>query len=200
MKIFSILLLFFLLSGCEIMPEPQNIKLPEINLPDIKEDISKLGMNDIIEIKVYGEPELARVYRIDSSGEILYPMIGKIIVLEKTPNEVSAVIEKRLNEKYFKNAQVTIFVKERRSKKVYVLGEVKKPGAYPYQTDLTLLQLISTSGGFTNIANRNKVILKRTIGHKTHSISIPSDRIISGKIPDITLFPNDVVYIPESWL
>lgn len=182
------------------MPEPQNIKLPEINLPDIKEDISKLGMNDIIEIKVYGEPELARVYRIDSSGEILYPMIGKIIVLEKTPNEVSAVIEKRLNEKYFKNAQVTIFVKERRSKKVYVLGEVKKPGAYPYQTDLTLLQLISTSGGFTNIANRNKVILKRTIGHKTHSISIPSDRIISGKIPDITLFPNDVVYIPESWL
>ncbi|MBN2695684.1 polysaccharide export protein [bacterium] len=196
----SVFFILFIIS-CGTDTNTKNIKkLPIIDLPELTEDISKLGINDILEISVYGEPELLRTYRIDSSGKITYPLIGSIQVFGRNQNEITKEIEDRLKEKHFKNPQVTIFLKESNSKKVYVLGQINKAGAYNYLPKMTILQLIATGGGFTSIANRNGVVLKRTIKNKEHSVTIPIDRIISGDLKDIILIPNDIVYVPESWL
>ncbi len=201
LKTLFVLFLVPLLLSCSTDSNTKNIKkLPILDLPELTDDISRLGINDIIEISVYGEPELLRTYRIDSSGKINYPLIGSIQVSGKNQNEVTTEIEAKLKDKHFKNPQVTIFLKESNSKKVYVLGQVNKAGAYTYLPQMTILQLIATGGGFTSIANKNGVILKRTIKSKEHSITIPMDRVISGDIKDIILIPNDIIYVPESWL
>ncbi len=197
-KILILILAFFI--SCT-QTNNQNIKkITFVDLPELKEDISKLGVNDVIEITVYDETNLSRTFRIDTSGKILFPLIGEIEVVNRKINEIVKEIETKLSEKYLKNPQVTIFVKETNSKKVYIFGQISKPGSYSYQTDLTLLQLIATSGGFTQIADKSNIILKRNINNNVSSYKIPVNQIIDGKIKDIILIPNDIIYVSETWL
>jgi len=159
-----------------------------------------LGINDLIEIRVYGENELTRIYRVNNSGIIIYPIIGEIKIIDRPIYELSKEIEKKLKKKFFKDPQVTIFLKESNSRKVYILGQIKKPGAYSYKHKLTLLKLIATSGGLTNIADIDKIILKREIDGKINSITIEASLIIKGLIGDLLLAPEDIIYVSESWL
>jgi len=159
-----------------------------------------LGINDLIEIRVYGESELTRVYRINSSGIIIYPIIGKIKVINRSIYDLTKEMEEKLKKNFFKSPQITIFLKESNSRKVYILGQVKKPGAYNYKHKLTLLKLIASSGGLTNVADINKVILKREIDGKVNSVTIEVSLIIKGLIDDLLLSPEDVIYVSESWL
>jgi polysaccharide export outer membrane protein len=170
------------------------------NLNKSIKPIDMLGVNDLIEIRVYGETELTRVYRINTSGSITFPIAGKIKVIDRSINELTKEIEKRLKTNFFKNPQVTIFLKESNSRNVYILGEVKKPGVYSYNHKLTLLKLIATSGGLTNIADISKIILKREIDGKINSITIDASLIIKGLIGDLLLSPEDIIYVSESWL
>ncbi len=197
-KILILVLVFFI--SCN-QSNNQNIKkITFVDLPELNEDISKLGVNDVIEITVYDETNLSRTFRIDTSGKILFPLIGEVEVVNRKINEIVKEIETKLSEKYLKNPQVTIYVKETNSKKVYIFGQISKPGSYSYQTDLTLLQLIATSGGFTQIADKSNIILKRNINNNVSSYKIPVNQIIDGKIKDIILIPNDIIYVSETWL
>jgi len=196
---YIILILSLLVIGCTPTKNTSG-ELPYINLPKLKMDTNKLGVDDVIEIKVYGDEKLSRTYRIGIEGKISFPLVGELIVINRSPNSIVKEIKEKLEKKYFKNPQVTIFVKERNSHKVYILGEVKKPGAYRYLAKLTLLKLIATGGGFTKTANKNKIILRRKIDGKIKSVSIPASYIIDGKIDDIILIPGDIIFIPESWL
>jgi len=195
--IISILFVFSCTSG-EIVSKKQKQIINELNSNVKTSDI--LGINDLIEIRVYGEKDLTRVYRINSSGVIVYPIVGKIKVIGKSVYEVTEEIEKKLKNKFFKNPQVTIFLKESNSRKVYILGQIKRPGAYPYKHKLTLLKLIATSGGLTNIADMKKIILKREINGKVKSITINISLIIKGITDDLLLSPEDIIYVSESWL
>ena len=159
-----------------------------------------IGINDLIEIRVYGESDLTRVYRINSSGIIIYPIIGKIKVIDRSLYDLTKEMEEKLKKNFFKSPQITIFLKESNSRKVYILGQVKKPGAYSYKHKLTLLKLIASSGGLTNVADINKVILKREIDGKVNSITIEASLIIKGLIDDLLLSPEDIIYVSESWL
>ncbi len=197
-KILVLILVFFI--SCTQTNNQSVKKITFVDLPELNEDISKLGVNDVIEITVYDETNLSRTFRIDTSGKILFPLIGEVEVVNRKINEIVKEIETKLSEKYLKNPQVTIFVKETNSKKVYIFGQISKPGSYSYQTDLTLLQLIATSGGFTQIADKSNIILKRNVNNNVSSYKIPVNQIIDGKIKDIILIPNDIIYVSETWL
>lgn len=197
-KILILILVFFI--SCTQTNNQSIKKITFVDLPELNEDISKLGVNDVIEITVYDETNLSRTFRIDTSGKILFPLIGEVEVVNRKINEIVKEIETKLSEKYLKNPQVTIFVKETNSKKVYIFGQISKPGSYSYQTDLTLLQLVATSGGFTQIADKSNIILKRNVNNNVSSYKIPVNQIIDGKIKDIILIPNDIIYVSETWL
>jgi len=99
-------------------------------------------------VRVYGEEELSTTFRVASDGSIDYPLLGTIKVSGMTPSHVVNTFESMLRDgKYLKNPQVSIFVKEYNSKKISVFGQVKKPGTFPYQDGMSVVEGISIAGG-----------------------------------------------------
>ena len=202
LKFFIIIIsIFFLFSSCtteEKVSKNKKNMIIKLNANIKTSDI--LGINDLIEIRVYGESDLKRVYRINTSGIIIYPIIGKVKVIDRSIYDLTKEMEGKLKKNFFKDPQITIFLKESNSRKVYILGQVKKPGAYSYKHKLTLLKLIATSGGLTNVADFNKIILKREVDGEVKSITIEVSLIIKGLMDDLLLSPEDIIYVSESWL
>jgi protein involved in polysaccharide export with SLBB domain len=164
--------------------------------PPASED-SQLGPGDLFDVRVFGEPDLSGTYQVDVDGTIDYPLIGKVPVGGKLPNEVAADLETRLSEGFLKNPQVDVFVKEARSKKVSVIGQVKSPGTFPYVDNMSIVEAITRAGGFTAMAKKNSVRVTRSHGGKTDTIVVAVDDIGQGKAPNFLLRPGDVVFVGE---
>jgi polysaccharide export outer membrane protein len=116
--------------------------------------------------------------------------------------EAEALLSEKLKE-YVINPQVTLFIKEYGNKKIFLLGEVTKPGSYelPAESKLTVLEAVTMAGGFTPIAAPDRTKVIRTVDGKSQSFMIVvSDITKRGeKQKDIALEPNDVVYVPQSF-
>lgn len=99
-------------------------------------DEAKLAPGDVVEIRVYREPDLAGVYRVSSQGEIDFPLIRKVRLLGLDTEQVADQIRSRLADGFLQDPQVTVFVRERNSQKVHVLGFVTKPGSFNFEVIL----------------------------------------------------------------
>ncbi len=159
---------------------------------------SELGPGDIIHINVYKEKELSGKYMIDSDGTIVFPFIGQIKISGMTPNQAAEKIASLLRGKYLKDPQVTIYVDQYNSKKVYVLGEVNKPGTFRYEDNMNIIQAITLAGGFSRYAAKNRTSVIRKIDGKEEKIIVPVEDIAEGKRPNFKLLPDDIIYVPES--
>jgi protein involved in polysaccharide export with SLBB domain len=161
-------------------------------------DDTTLGSGDTFDVRVYGEKELSGSYRVSSEGTIDFPLVGRIEVIGKEPNEVTDLIAARLVEKQIlRNPQVSIVVTDYGSKRVSVMGAVSKPGTFTMVSGLTVVHAISLAGGFTSIANRNQTIVSRKIDGKLMRFPVAVERITEGREDDFPLRAGDVVYIPE---
>jgi len=158
----------------------------------------KLGTGDVINIKVYREPELAGIYRVNNHAEITFPLIGQVKLTGKDPYQIAEEIRARLSDGYLQNPQVTVFVSEYNSQKVHVLGQVSKAGSQGFQPGMTIIQAVATAGGFTKLAATNRVRVTRVVEGAEQKYVIPVGDIRSGNAPDFSLQPGDIVYIPEA--
>ena len=156
-----------------------------------------LGPGDVVEIKVYREPDLAGVYRV-SSGPIDFPLIGQVELLANRPEQVEEDIRSRLAAGYLVEPKVTVFVKERNSQKVHVLGQVNKPGSFNYETGMTVIQAVTNAGGFTKLASRNSVQLTRVSSGQEERFRVPVGDIGEGTARNIELQPGDIIFVPEA--
>jgi polysaccharide export outer membrane protein len=119
----------------------------------------RVGISDVLEIKVFDEPTLTNKYNVDSDGTITFPFLARVNVLGKTMREVEEFITAGLNPRYVKNAQVSVEVATFRSRSVYVIGEVKAPGKYVIEgPPVTLLEVIAKAGSFTPAAGPEIVV------------------------------------------
>ncbi|OGS18334.1 MAG: hypothetical protein A3J83_06560 [Elusimicrobia bacterium RIFOXYA2_FULL_40_6] len=155
----------------------------------------------MIDVSVYQESDLSKTLRVSQDGYISYPLIGKVKLAGLSISEAEKILADLLGKDYLVDPQVTVFVKEYHSNKVVVMGEVKNPGSYefPQGRELTVLEAIALSGGFSNIAalDKTKVIRVENGIQKYIQIKI-SDIIQSGdKSKDIILKPNDIIFVPE---
>jgi len=163
----------------------------------------KIGGADLLDITVYQQNDLDRKLRVSQKGEISFPLVGVVKVGGLSISEAESALSERLKE-YLKSPQVTIFIREYGNKKVFVLGEVAKPGSYelPTESKLTVLEAVSLAGGFTPIAapDRTKVIRNSAEG-KSQSFEIEVSAITKRgeKSKDMALEPNDVIYVPQSF-
>lgn len=98
-------------------------------------------------VTVYNELDLTKTLRVSSQGTLSFPLIGTVKVAGLTPAQVEKRLEDLLSQGYFKNPPVSVLVVEYRSKEVFVLGAVNKPGTYPLTGPATLLEMISRAGG-----------------------------------------------------
>lgn len=158
-----------------------------------------LGSGDVFEVRVVGEPDLSGAYRVSSDGSVAFPFCGRVHVGEKTAPETAEALTTCLAQGYIKNPQVTVFIKERNSKKVFVFGEVKKPGTFAFEDGMNVVQAITLAEGFDKLAAPNSVVVTRIVDGKERRFKVAVDDIGTGKQENFLLQPGDIVYVPESF-
>lgn len=119
----------------------------------------RLGANDRLRITVFGQPTLTGEYTLDGNGTLAFPLIGEVKASGMTTNELQRAIAAKLEPDYLVNPSISAEVLTRRP--FYVIGEVQKPGNYPYVTDMTALNAVAIAGGFTYRAKTTQFYLKR---------------------------------------
>lgn len=120
----------------------------------------KIGPEDVIEIKVWREPELSGVFVVRPDGRITLPLAGELEASNKTPNDLKDEIIKGYS-KFVQRPEVMVGLRQIGSKKYYLVGEVLRPGVYPLIVPTTLLEALDGSGGFREFANRKKIWVVR---------------------------------------
>ena len=145
---------------------------------------------------------MTRTLRISGNGTVTFPLAGNLKFSELSVPEAESFLALKLSD-YIKVPQVTIFIKEYGNKQIYVLGEVKKPGAIqlPTERKLTVLEAITLAGGFTDIAAPARTKVLRNADGQNQSIEVKISRITKegDKSADIFLEPNDTVFVPQSF-
>lgn len=193
-RLVRIVLVFFLALqlACAGAPAKQP-KLP----PPI--ETSSLGPGDVIEVTVYDEPSMSKPFKVAPNGTIDFPLIGTLEIEGKEPQEVAELIKTRLRDgKILKSPSVSVLVKEVNSKKVAVFGQVQKPGQFPMTDGMTVVQAISLAGGFTSLADRDRVTLNRRVSKdKVVRVVFSVAAITEGKLNDILLQSGDTLYVEE---
>ena len=157
----------------------------------------KIGPQDVITINVWKEPDISRVIPVRPDGKISIPLLNDVVAAGLTPMELANVITEGL-KKYMNGPQVTVIITEINSRRVYVLGQVGRPGAFPLLPNMTVLQLLSSCGGFTEFANSKKIYILRAVGDKQVKIFFNYKDVVSGRKPgdNIVLQPGDTLVVP----
>ena len=183
-----------LVSGCFFKKNPET---PDVVVHKYT-PASTLGPGDVFEVKVYDEKELSGIYRVSSAGSISFPLIGKVHVEGMTSTDAADLIQGRLGEKYLRNPQVSIFIKEYNSKKISVFGQVNKPGTFKYEDNMSVTQAVSMAGGFTKMAAKDDTNVTRIEEGEEKKYPVPVESIAQGQAKNFYLQPGDIVYVPES--
>jgi polysaccharide biosynthesis/export protein len=157
----------------------------------------KIGAQDILRIDVWKEDQLTRTIPVRPDGKITLPLLNDIQAVGLTSMQLAAVIAEGL-KKYITNPQVTVTVTEINSRRIYVTGEVTRPGAFPLLPNMTILQALSGGGGFTQFARPKKIYVLRTENGTETKIPFNYNEVVSGKKPEqnIPLLPGDVIVVP----
>jgi protein involved in polysaccharide export with SLBB domain len=148
----------------------------------------RLGPNDRTRIIVYGQPNLTGEFVLDGTGNLSFPLIGNVQASGMTPTELQRAITAKLDPDYLHNPSVSVEVATRRP--FYVVGEVQKPGSYPFVTDMTVLNAIATAGGQTYRANMGHFYIKRQVDGRVVRIAASQES---------RLQPGDTVVIRERY-
>jgi len=192
---------------------PQKIPLPESREekdqgpnanPETKtvQDILRdyiIGAEDLIDVSVYELPDMDKTVRVSGEGLISLPFIGEIKAEGLTQQELEKKIKSLLSERYITNPQVTVFIKEYRSKRASVIGAVENPGSYPLIGRRTILDVISEAGGITEKAGKKLYLIRRfSSGNSHESILIDLEELIEKGNPELNLpvQAGDVISIP----
>ncbi len=168
-----------------------------------------IGPEDMLEVTVWGHNDLTRTVAVSADGYFSFPLIGRIKAGGLTIRSLENKIAKVLDKDYIVNPQVTISVKAFRSKKVFILGEVVKPGAHYLSKSDTLLEVISEAGGVTQGAGREIMIVRPLSGATQQPASLDSKNsqiikvdlraLLSGDTEkNIKVQNNDTIYVPKT--
>jgi len=155
----------------------------------------KLGAGDLVEVSVYGVPELSTKARVSNDGNLYLPLVDNVHVADLSLEEAQRLVEKRLDDGGFvRNPHVTIFVDEYSSQGVTLLGEVAKPGVYPVLGDRRLFDLISYAGGLSDKAGRTVMITHRTEPEKPETIHL-ARHLLDDPNSNVYIRPGDTVEV-----
>lgn len=145
-------------------------------------DSYRLGPNDEISLTVFGERDLSVIRQLDGQGVVDLPLIGRVDLSTLTSSQAVQKISARYQNGYLQSPQITLQIIKYRP--FFVLGEVGKPGRYDYQENITVLEAVAASEGFTYRANQKSIEIIRKINNQpqsftanTHSIVLPGDII-----------------------
>jgi polysaccharide export outer membrane protein len=156
-----------------------------------------IGAQDVLDINVWKEPDVSRVVPVRPDGKISLPLLNDVQAAGLTPAQLAAQITESL-KKYVTSPQVTVIVATINSQRVYILGEVTRPGAFPLLPGMSVLQALSSAGGFTQFAKVKSIFVRRVENGKETKFPFNYKEVISGKKPeqDILLKAGDTIVVP----
>lgn len=158
----------------------------------------KIGPQDILRIDVWKEPEVTRNgLPVRPDGKISLPLLNDVQAAGLTALELSNTISEGL-KKFMNNPQVTVTVLEINSRRVYVTGEVSRPGTFPLLPNMTVLQALTSAGAFTQFARTKAIYVLRTEGGKQVKYPFNYRDVIKGNHPEqnIELRSGDTIVVP----
>jgi polysaccharide export outer membrane protein len=180
--------------------------------PPIKNPTYVVGPTDVLSIRVFDEASLTCDCTVDADGSITFPLVGRVAVGGKTLRETETILTELLRRDYVRRAQVSVEVKNYRSRSIFVLGEIRSPGKYSIDAEVTLLEVIANAGSLTATAG-NTIIVQRQKdptapvtgpaipGQDTgvEILRISYDDLREGRLKsNITLQDGDTLFIPEA--
>jgi polysaccharide export outer membrane protein len=171
-----------------------------------------IGALDVLAIAVYGEADLTGKFTVEADGSFTYPMVGRVKAAGLSLRQFEAELKNKLADGYFKNPQVSVSVDTYRSQQIFVVGEVRNPGAYPLTGGMTLIEAIARAGSVTASSAPEVTIVRAPAGVKVSAPMLPGeqpaasetlrvniDALQSGALKQtISLHDGDTVYVPRA--
>src|SRR3954463_3748639 len=137
-----------------------------------KASASTLGAGDLLEVRVFQEADLSGVFRVSPEGTIDFPLCGRVPMAGKTSSGAAEALTQCLKNGFLKNPSVSVLIREYNSKKVFIFGEVNKPGTLPYEENMNIIQAMTLAGGFTKQAAKNSCNVTRLVDGQERKIKI----------------------------
>jgi polysaccharide biosynthesis/export protein len=156
-----------------------------------------IGPQDVIDVNVWKEADISRTVPVRPDGKISLPLLNDVQAAGLTPTQLGAQITASL-KKFVTDPQVTVIVTAINSQRMYVLGEVTRPGAFPLLPGTTVLRGLSSAGGFTQFAKMKGIYVLRLENGKQVKYPFNYKDVVSGKHPeqDILLKAGDTIVVP----
>ena len=196
----SLLVLLFL-AGCgPVVKNPTPLSQHSIQTSPYTEQEYRIQVGDQLDIKFFYNPELNEQVTVRPDGRISLQLVREIMTAGLTPAELTDLLTKKY-AKELKMPEVTVIVRSFGGHKIYVDGEVTKPGMFSLMGFMTVLQAISQAGGMKDSARMSEVVLiRRGTDNKPLTLQVNAQKVIdgTGMSQDIALKPFDIVYVPKS--
>jgi len=201
LRIIAILVLGIALTGCVFTPDKENSAQDKgvfIPTPKKMTAAATIGIEDVFTVQVYRHKDMSGDYRVAPDGSINFPLVGKVVVDGLTSSQVSELLIDKLST-YLKRPYVSVYIKEFNSKKIFVFGEVKKPGTFRYEDNMSVIQAITMAGGFTERAASNRTSVTRMVDGKEDQVVLPVEEIAEGKKKNFYLQAGDIIFVPQTY-
>lgn len=184
--------------------------------PNIAQGMSQnnyvVGPGDVLDIQIWDNNDLNRIVEVSQDGSFSFPFVGKIIASNLSVFQIERLLIDKLSDGYLVAPQVSISVAEYRNQKVFLFGEIARPGSYVLKHRSQLLEIISEAGGFTEQRGATGIVVRPETGEKKKAptpihdakkseiIQINLDKLISGAedTSPFYVMPGDSIYISES--
>ncbi len=156
-----------------------------------------IGAEDILDIDAWKEPEITRTVPVRPDGKISLPLINDIQAVGLTPMQLAMIITEKL-KKYLTDPQVTVVVRSINSRRIFIMGEVGRPGTFALLPGMTMLQALSGAGGFTQFANLKGIYLLRNENGKQVKYPFNYKEVVRAQRPEqnLVLKPGDTIIVP----
>jgi polysaccharide biosynthesis/export protein len=156
----------------------------------------KIGPNDLMDVEVFGVPDLKRTARVNAGGQISMPLIGNVLIAGLTAQQAETLIAEKYAQKYLQNPEVSVFIREFTTQRITVEGAVGRPGIYPITGSVTMLKVLALVGGGASYADLTDVALYRQ-GEKGEQIkqSHNVEKIRAGEMEDPVVMAEDVIVV-----
>ncbi len=168
-----------------------------------------IGPQDTLRIDVFDQPDLSGRYTVELDGSLSFPLIGRIAAGGSTVRAFEQTLVDRLSDGYFRNPRVNVSVEEYNSQRVFIVGEVLRPGAYPLSGEMRLVELLAFGGGATPTAAGTALVVRAEDGRETPAlpgedgvaagVQVDLDALETGDLSqNVVLRDGDTVFVPEA--
>jgi polysaccharide biosynthesis/export protein len=171
-----------------------------------------IGAQDVLTVTVWDSPDLSGKYTVETDGSFTFPLIGRVKASGLTLRQFEAELKKKLADGYFKNPQVSVAVETYRSQRIFIVGEVRSPGAYPLTGDMNLIEAIARAGSTTPNASAEAVIVRAPAGKPAQGPILPDQKTVAAETQrvnlrdlqsgaltqNIALRDGDTIYVPRA--